>query len=333
MNEIKADEKKPEVSLKDWEQRKAFVNFGEEDVKRLNDLRPTIEKFIDEVVEDFYRHFLSFEEPKAFFTDEAILRSLKEFQKEYFLRLTQGEYGPEYLKNRLHICGVYKRIGLLPRWYMGMHSIYLQLICPRIMESFGTDIQQSHESVLSLLKIVTLDHELAMIMISESSQYDPLTGILNRYAFTERVNLEFIRAKRHVRSLLLVMLDVDYLEEVNEQYGPVAVDAALLIVTSVIIEQKRDNDIFGRLEGGKFIIAMPETSGVFAIDVGERLRHFIENSEIHCDGGPLKITVSVGVASLDLADPDLETFMKRADRLLDEAKNKGGNCTRSDVNL
>ena len=151
-----------EVTMQEWERRKEFVGFTDEDVQLLRELRPIAEAYADEVVEGLYRQFLRFEETKAFFPDEATLNRVKTLQKAYFLGLTQGDYGEAYLANRLHIGRVHQRIGLLPRWYMGAHSIYMQLVFPRVMAALKPNVEKAQRAFLALLKLMMLDMDVAI---------------------------------------------------------------------------------------------------------------------------------------------------------------------------
>lgn len=152
----------PEVSPHEWERRKEFVGFNEEDARLLRELRPLAEACVDDIVEELYRQFLRFEETSAFFPDDATLRRVKALQREYFLGLTAGDYGEAYLANRLHIGRVHQRIGLAPRWYMGAYSIYMQAAFLRIMAAFPADPDKAHRASLALLKIIGLDEDLAI---------------------------------------------------------------------------------------------------------------------------------------------------------------------------
>src|SRR6266436_1254354 len=76
--------------------RKAFVEFREEDVEALTSLNDIARDYAEPVIEDFYRHILAFEETRAFFRDPKRLERVKRLQKEYFLRLTQGNYDADY---------------------------------------------------------------------------------------------------------------------------------------------------------------------------------------------------------------------------------------------
>lgn len=151
-----------EVPLQEWERRKEFVGFTAEDARLLSELRPVAEAYADEEVEELYRRILRSEEAHAFFPDDATLHHVKTLQKEYFLGLTRGDYGKEYLANRLHIGRVHQRIGLSPRWYIGGYSIYLQLIFPRVMAAFAADEDKAQRMFTALLKLILLDQDLAI---------------------------------------------------------------------------------------------------------------------------------------------------------------------------
>ncbi len=158
------------VTLTEWEQRKQFVGFTDEDAQLLQELGPVAELYVDEVVEGLYRQFLSFGETRGFFPDEPTLRRVKALQRAYFLQLTQGDYGAAYLTNRLHIGQIHQQIGLEPRWYMGAYSIYKQLAFPRVMAAFEHDFAKGQRIFLALLKIITLDTELAITTYIAASE-------------------------------------------------------------------------------------------------------------------------------------------------------------------
>jgi rsbT co-antagonist protein RsbR len=146
-----------EVDDEEVARRKQFLEFGEEDVKALQELREIARKYADPVIEDFYRHVLSFDETKGYFRDPDVLARVKRQQKEYFLRLTEGEYGRDYVANRLRIGTVHERINLAPKWYLGMYNHYLRLVANRLVEAFPKEPARMLSSFLSLMKLVFLD--------------------------------------------------------------------------------------------------------------------------------------------------------------------------------
>jgi len=142
--------------------RKEFLEFRKEDADVLMGLNAMAEKYADPVIDDLYRHFLSFEETRAFFRDPKVLERVKQLQKEYFLRLTAGNYGSEYVANRLRIGTVHERINLDPKWYLGAYNFYLRAVANRLQETHGKDTQKAFSSFLSLMKLVFLDIGLSV---------------------------------------------------------------------------------------------------------------------------------------------------------------------------
>lgn len=151
-----------DVDMDEVQRRKEFLEFRDADVEALRDLRELARKYGDPVIDDFYRHILEFHETKRFFEDPARLERVKRLQKEYFLRLTEGEYGRDYVANRLRIGAVHERVGLAPQWYLGMYSFYLRAVVTRLLGAFPTEPGRAVASFLSLLKLVFLDIGLAV---------------------------------------------------------------------------------------------------------------------------------------------------------------------------
>jgi rsbT co-antagonist protein RsbR len=151
-----------EVDEEEVARRKAFLQFRDEDVEALMGLRDLARKYADPVIDEFYEHILAFEETKSFFRDPKVLARVKRLQKDYFVRLTEGEYGKSYVANRLKVGAVHERVSLEPKWYLGMYSFYLRLVAKRLRESLPNDPAKVFSSFLSLMKLVFLDIGLAV---------------------------------------------------------------------------------------------------------------------------------------------------------------------------
>ncbi len=142
--------------------RKAFLEFGAADAKRLAALAPLARKYANEVIEELYAHFLSFAETRDFFRDQATLNRVKRLQKRYFLRLTSGRYDRKYIADRLLVGAVHERIGLVVKLYLGAYRRYLDSVARRLWGAAGDSRQEAFETFRSLLKIVFLDMGLAI---------------------------------------------------------------------------------------------------------------------------------------------------------------------------
>ncbi len=142
--------------------RKDFLEFGDADVESLVAAHEMAQTYADPVIEDFYRHLLSFPPGRAYFQDPAVLSRVKQAQGNYFLDLTRGDYGPEYVRNRLRIGAVHQRIGLPFQIYLGMYNWYLRTVANNFFEANSKNPAQALKLLLSLTKLVFFDIGLAM---------------------------------------------------------------------------------------------------------------------------------------------------------------------------
>jgi rsbT co-antagonist protein RsbR len=151
-----------EISEQELEERKAFLELRDEDVGNLTGINEQARRYADEVLDGFYHHLLSFEETRAFFSDPQLLKHVKNLQKEYFLRLTQGNYDIAYAQDRLKIGAIHSRIGLPIKSYLGMYNFYLRAVAARLVEAYPQQPQKAWSAFLSLMKLVFLDIGLAV---------------------------------------------------------------------------------------------------------------------------------------------------------------------------
>jgi len=150
------------ISEQELERRKQILQFGPEDEARLRKLAPVSEQYADAVIEAFYEHLLTFDEMKAFFPDPALLNRVKARQKEYFLRLTQGDYDLEYAEHRLKIGAVHERIDLPVKHYLGMYNFYLREVWRHLFEIDRVHPDETLATFFSLMKLTFLDISLAI---------------------------------------------------------------------------------------------------------------------------------------------------------------------------
>jgi diguanylate cyclase (GGDEF)-like protein len=160
-------------------------------------------------------------------------------------------------------------------------------------------------------------------LLESQAHTDVLTGLANRRHFFESAEAELARAKRYAIPLSLLMLDIDHFKEVNDAHGHRTGDRVLQQLARTCLEVLRTVDVVGRVGGEEFAVLLPETALEGAVEVAERLRQAIAEAEVARDEGvPLRITVSIGVATLD-DNANLDTLMSRADAALYDAKHHG----------
>lgn len=159
---------------------------------------------------------------------------------------------------------------------------------------------------------------------------DYLTGISNKMYFMKSIEIEFLRAKRYKKNLSVIMLDIDFFKKINDTYGHSTGDEVLRILSATIIEKIRVSDIFGRIGGEEFSILLAETDNQNAILFAEKIRKLIEEKTFVINYKPIKITISLGIASY-IYQPNtnysLNELMETADKALYLSKNTGRNKT------
>jgi diguanylate cyclase (GGDEF)-like protein len=153
---------------------------------------------------------------------------------------------------------------------------------------------------------------------------DPLTGLLNRRGFDERIEIELERARRDGTPLALVMSDLDWFKEVNDRLGHLGGDMALERVAGVISRTARRSDATARLGGEEFAFVLPNTRRVQGLAMAERVRAGIERS---FDGTAVGVTLSLGVAQFPDDGRTAEELLNAADRAMYRAKGQGKNQT------
>ncbi|MDA2911481.1 protoglobin domain-containing protein [Nitrospiraceae bacterium AH_259_D15_M11_P09] len=145
-----------------WEIRKDFLLFTAEEETALKSLQGLMKRHVDELVEAFYRHLMSFAETRRLLSDEMIKTRLMDAQKRYLLSLVTGPYDATYQEGRLQIGKVHERIGLTPQWYLGAYALYLNLLRPLIFREFRSQPEQLQTILTALTKVVFLDIQLAI---------------------------------------------------------------------------------------------------------------------------------------------------------------------------
>jgi diguanylate cyclase len=153
---------------------------------------------------------------------------------------------------------------------------------------------------------------------------DPLTGLPNRAAWSERLDHEVKQWQQHGNTLLLAMLDLDHFKRINDNYGHLAGDKVLKIIASVLRKRLRGTDFIARFGGEEFVLLMPSTVPSAGLKLLESLRASIEACPFHFKGEPVTITVSIGMSAFRPGEHG-DQVLKRADQALYRAKNAGRN--------
>ena len=153
---------------------------------------------------------------------------------------------------------------------------------------------------------------------------DPLTGLPNRAAWSERLEQEVGLRQKNGNELLLGMIDLDYFKRINDNYGHLAGDKVLKIIATELRKRLRPGDFIARFGGEEFVLLIPHTSMPDGMALMNKLRRAIEACPFHFKGEPVTVTISVGITAFGVGERS-EWVLKRADEALYRAKDEGRN--------
>lgn len=179
------------------------------------------------------------------------------------------------------------------------------------------------EQCLALL-VYPLRNTLLYQQALRDAHTDALTGVGNRAAFQSSLTREWKAARRQFAPLSLIAVDVDFFKRVNDTYGHPSGDKVLKTVARCVKDSTRGSDLVYRCGGEEFMALLSDTALNGAALLAERIRQHVADTPCVTDQGELKVTVSVGVATL--APGECESgLISRADQALYRAKREGRN--------
>ena len=156
---------------------------------------------------------------------------------------------------------------------------------------------------------------------------DGLTGLVNHRTFQSRAEEALAQAKRYGRKCSVILTDIDHFKSVNDTYGHPTGDMVLRGVAAILKDKARDTDIVARYGGEEFAIVMPETDTKGAQVIAERIREAVKAEIFQTEMGPLRITMSLGIATCPDHGAEKQTLVDLADQCLYHAKRHGRNQT------
>lgn len=142
--------------------RKRWLDLSPDDEALVQEIDQLLHENIDPLIDDMYGHFLSFEETKVFFPDEATLRRAQMAQKRYFLRLCQGNYDRDYVAERLAVGQTHYRIGLDPTWYLGAYNRVFAWCRKLVAQKYKENPEKYLEVIAALTRLIFFDMGLAI---------------------------------------------------------------------------------------------------------------------------------------------------------------------------
>ena len=191
---------------------------------------------------------------------------------------------------------------------------WLVLVCNLLVAGFATWYERR------LLK--------ANRRISDLANCDPLTGLANRRAFHTRLAAEFERRRGDGRGISVLYIDLDEFKDINDTRGHPAGDRLLQDVGARLKAAGGERDLVARFGGDEFAVLHIETTKESAAALAERAKIALA-APYDLDGVRVRVTASIGIASVAAEAMDPDTLMIRADLALYRAKQDGRNCFRA----
>jgi diguanylate cyclase (GGDEF)-like protein len=197
--------------------------------------------------------------------------------------------------------------------------------CRRAMEWIHIKrIQHECQGTISDLAEQRKALELETSALRSEVITDPLTGLLNRRAFTQNLDHAISQWERHRRSFVLILGDLDYFKLINDRFGHLVGDQVLKAVAQRISASLRRSDLAFRIGGEEFAILLSESGLRAAADVAEKIRRRIDETPVTLESGQNVFpTMSFGLGAPDTGDG--ASLFARVDQCLYVAKRKGRN--------
>jgi len=209
--------------------------------------------------------------------------------------------------------------------YVGTEFEFMQQSCAMgPLRDEGNEIKYLFIYVQDVTEVAVYEQKLV-----EMNMRDSLTGIYNRGFMEAKLNEEYFRHKRYSRSFSIIMFDIDHFKKVNDEFGHQCGDFILKSVSSRISATIRNIDYLFRYGGEEFCCMLPETNLEGAELVAERFRKAIMDMENNFNGTVVKVTISLGAATLTHDTESPNALIQQADEALYKAKRGGRNRVES----
>lgn len=187
-------------------------------------------------------------------------------------------------------------------------------------------LMKEHEEKLSEINLVLENQNREFAAMAST---DELTGLFNRYKFSELFLSTYKTMTQRASEMSLIILDIDFFKKINDTYGHNNGDLVLIKVAHALKSAIRNIDLVCRWGGEEFIILLPTATITNAIDIAQKIRILIEDLPIET---ATNVTISCGVARVKTGE-SMKEVVERADKALYLAKSSGRNCVKSELDI
>jgi len=178
--------------------------------------------------------------------------------------------------------------------------------------------------VLASYLAIAIENAEMFGLVKSLAEKDSLTLLYNHGSFHEKLAIELERANRYVRSMAVIILDLDHFKEINDRFGHTTGDRVLTLVAGTLGAHLRKTDIAARYGGDEFAVILPETDLSSAAVIAERIAEGISNVRLDIGGEHvISFTASIGYAACAHDAPGRGEILNTADRLMYDSKQRG----------
>ncbi|MDD5016789.1 MAG: GGDEF domain-containing protein [Eubacteriales bacterium] len=255
-----------------------------------------------------------------------------------FLFIFHQYTSPDYTIQLLGIIIIIIAIFLIPNRWINMIIIAIAAAAGFLLSSYFVIEELNHTQFFAGIIYLIIEIALCAVFAYFYNRYqrgeylaktelqriyatDPLTQIGNRVRLEDEADKWISFCTRHHLPLSLVLIDIDNMKQINDQYGHPIGDVILYEMAQIMHTQLRKNDVCIRWGGDEFILLLPYTNANEAKSFTERIRHEILGHDFNTD---INITCSCGIVSMK-EEYDLGQLIRQADAAMYMAKKQGKN--------
>ncbi len=208
----------------------------------------------------------------------------------------------------------------------GQLDMFIAINTPHMLMSVRVGVTLIALSPIAVASAVAA-HTALMNRLRHMAEHDPLTGTMNRRAFSEHAGLALRNAYTMGMPVGLVILDIDHFKAVNDTYGHATGDLVIVHTAGCLRQQlPLGQPLLGRLGGEEFAVLLPGFTHQRTLEIAERIRQACAETGVDVgDGRVVKVTASIGACVATPAIAQLDQLLQRADQALYQAKRDGRN--------
>lgn len=233
-------------------------------------------------------------------------------------------HGPTQVFGHDHLLTGYNSLLILPLQKEKGEATGALTVAVKAAEVFTKSRQEILELIAAQVA-VKIDLGQAHEEINRLATIDGLTGLINHRTFQRGFDVMLLREERRSGTLSLLLCDIDHFKKINDSHGHPFGDKVLKEVAAILRKAVRSVDLAARYGGEEFVLVLEGSGELGGLQMAERIRQEIEKMVLHSENGPVRVTLSLGLAVYPDHGTDKERLIRLADQALYRAKKQGRN--------